>query len=101
MNFEETNILIAEFMGAKTQNYADRTVGFLFLEKIEGYHPSQCAQGLKYHCSWDWLMPVIKKINIINNGSSVVDPILNSILNLDLVAVYNKVVQYIILTKNI
>jgi hypothetical protein len=46
MNTQENNKLIAEFM-----NYPD-----LGTEGDFSY--------LKYHSSWDWLMPVLKKINL-------------------------------------
>lgn len=47
MNTQENNKLIAEFMGYNLNNL---TPSFL--------------NNLKYHTSWDWLMPVLKKINL-------------------------------------
>ena len=41
MNTQENNKMIAEFMGK---------------EIYQHYHESN------YHCSWDWLMPVVEKI---------------------------------------
>ena len=43
---EENNKLIAEFMGK---------------EIYQKYHESN------YHCSWDWLMPVIEKIESLSD----------------------------------
>lgn len=57
MGIEGRNILIAEFMvGVVKKNYN----GF----EIDGkpYHETQ----LKYHSSWDWLMPVIEKIESLD-----------------------------------
>ena len=54
MNYTENNKLIAEFMG--------------FVEVDSGwynYMPQLQAQDLKYHVSWDWLMPVVDKIERI------------------------------------
>jgi hypothetical protein len=45
----ENNKLIAEFMGV---DYVD----------IDTYLESN--KELQYHTSWDWLMPVLKKINL-------------------------------------
>ena len=60
MGIEESNRLIAEFMGK---------------EIYQNYHESH------YHNSWDWLMPVVEKIegderfdvDILQNGTRVVD----------------------------
>ena len=58
MKTEKTNELIAEFMGySKHPDYN----GF----EINGdpYHASQ----LRYHEKWDWLMPVVEKIELIKD----------------------------------
>jgi len=51
------NALIAEFMGYKVEMYMSnppRPVGFCM---IKGE-----IKPMKFHSSWDWLMPVCKKI---------------------------------------
>lgn len=57
----EGNRLIAEFMG-----YKQRENGGLFWgnDGLGGLYP----KDLKYHSSWDWLMPVVEKI--INSNCS-------------------------------
>ena len=50
----ENNKLIAEFMGI-TPNEA----GVYHVSKHKGYS----LDNLLYHTSWDWLMPVLEKIN--------------------------------------
>lgn len=67
MNTLENNKLIAEFIGGKM--------------KVENYHGINIIEidnktfdlnGLKYHSSWDWLMPVVEKIwSITNNRGSL------------------------------
>ena len=53
MNTQENNKLIAEFMGI-TPNEA----GVYHVSKHKGYS----LDNLLYHTSWDWLMPVVQKI---------------------------------------
>lgn len=52
----ETNKLIAKFEGHQI-NFGFKRDGILFF----GEHIS--IDKLKYHKSWDWLMPVVKKIS--------------------------------------
>ena len=50
---EASNKLIAEFMGIENTN------GLVFQDaNTKEFH------SIKYHSSWDWLMPVLKKINL-------------------------------------
>jgi len=62
INEAEGNKLIAKFMGLKP-NPSDggRTWGYEVIEMNgETYSPEWTT--LKYHKSWDWLMPVVDKI---------------------------------------
>ncbi len=70
MNTTENNKLIAEFMGAELDDYEYDLYSVPELNPIfddvqsgdptakHYYEPSK----MKYHTSWDWLMPVINKI---------------------------------------
>ena len=60
---EENNRLIAEFMGFEI---IDRPYGngFVTLSETEICD----VDDLLYHTSWDWLMPVVDKINSLNGG---------------------------------
>ena len=55
---DKNNKLIAEFMGGKLK----------WLNKIDSSYVSGYANiaGLKFHKSWDWLMPVVEKIESLN-----------------------------------
>ena len=54
MNTTKGNKIIAEFMGLW-----ESEVGYLYNPQFEaGFKPEE----LKYHSSWDWLMPVVEKI---------------------------------------
>lgn len=54
----EGNILIAEFMGGKKLVNNDGLFTYWGPDNFQ--HES--GEYLKYHSSWDWLMPVVEKI---------------------------------------
>jgi hypothetical protein len=58
MNTTENNKLIAEFMGFKRKGNSHIILlkdGFVPFERNVGH--------LEFHTSWDWLMPVVQKID--------------------------------------
>jgi len=62
---EETNKLIAIFMGAKYCNDDTKEFpkGYYMHDKFDGLE----SKDLCFHSSWDWLIPVINKIYSIND----------------------------------
>ena len=61
---EETiknNRLIAEFWGMELGD--DKT---MYYDDAENLHPPTPINELKFHSSWDWLMPVVVKIKGMN-----------------------------------
>ena len=63
MNTTENNKLIAEFMGLVTQD--EKFTSGRSIECTKGTFTDYEAIGkgwLHYHTSWDWLMPVVEKI---------------------------------------
>ena len=55
----EENKLIAEFMGLRTNSYGDYNID----KDVMGFDMIVCALAdTKFHESWDWLMPVVQKI---------------------------------------
>jgi hypothetical protein len=54
---EQNNIMIAEFMGYIDNGCSEE--GFL-INPITKY--DEDIESLEYHSSWDWLMPVVEKI---------------------------------------
>ena len=106
------NKLITEYMG----NEIEETVSGLwvyaikegdeFNEYVEFYE----AKELKYHSSWDWLMPVVysifnnkkSKILLLLEGKESIVPYINAshsirmhLLNADIAGVYEGVVSFI------
>lgn len=57
----ENNKLIAEFMGLPTEVFKSGKVNYYFREFNSGSWYEE--HELSYNVSWDWLMPVLKKIN--------------------------------------
>jgi hypothetical protein len=61
----EGNKLIAEFMGYKQSVI----IGVLFIHETK---LNLTISELKYHSSWDWLMPVVGKIKeCLKNGNYI------------------------------
>ena len=111
----EGNKLIAEFMGGKFRKSKDKnTLNKYFDLKDKGYFYYE--NEIRYHTSWDWIMPVLEKIeqlgciieisyslvcmcricvigikhekafNIINDNNGGLEPI---------IAIYKSVVEFI------
>ncbi len=82
MNNQENNKMIAEFMGL-----APNECG-VYQTKRGPYH----LENLSYHISWDWLMPVVKKIDDLFGNTDEVDDMIN--------VVHNAVLQFNIRTTH-
>lgn len=82
------NVIIAEFMGRPyEQEFLEKGVGGI-CEEISLY------EDLRYHTSWDWLMPVISKCLEIGSNMSV-ERIYHSLHTQDLSFAYKEVVEFI------
>lgn len=87
------NKLIAEFMGCTFYENTKHTID------QEGYEIALDEEGLKYHASWSWLMPVVQTIK--DGGASVeefvlldkIDNVLTCDLQIELL--YKAVVEFI------
>ena len=90
------NKLIAEFMGMELGH--DKT---MYYDDAENLHPPTPVNELKFHTSWDWLMPVIEKCLIgeaeqdeeISN--TTIKNIYEGICNQDISYAYKSVVEFI------
>lgn len=91
--------MIAEFMGIKfkdDQEYIDdlremRKEGMYF---EQGYMTSE----LKYHISWDWLMPVVDAVYLTGmdeQNTNEIGDITQALLDVDMKSLHNAVVKFI------
>ena len=99
----ENNKLIAEFMEFPTHTDAvdDRTIAYYVGESImhtdntenendyDVFHPDD----MQFHTSWDWLMPVVEKIEQVNEG--VPHQLLDINLFSSIDEVYQAVIEFI------
>lgn len=60
MKTTESNKLIAEFMGARFRHLENIDVHQYNFGRTDGSWKTN--KDMKYHSSWDWLMPVVRKI---------------------------------------
>lgn len=71
MKVEEGNKLIAEFMRAKffTSPYGGE--GYTFEDTIVDMSKWKEIKHAQYHSSWDWLMPVVEKIESLGHATLI------------------------------
>lgn len=60
-SYKEMNLAIARFMGTKEDGNYIHIKGRLY-----GLSKSLFPAQLRYHNSWDWIMPVVEKISTIH-----------------------------------
>jgi hypothetical protein len=97
----ESNILIAEFMGAYKGK--KESIAYDLDCKFPDGSDRKVPELFKYHISWDWLMPVVKKIREMANVELSIDEYdeIKEIVwrinpfDYDLEQVYRAVVQFI------
>ena len=75
----ESNKLIAEFMGAKyTKGWSESTNPMYHFEIKPSFHPDYWhtfdfqIDHMLYHSSWDWLMPVVDKIESLGFSTHII-----------------------------
>ena len=100
METTENNKLIAEFMGVNIITIDDiRKNKNPYIASADGH----LEDDLKYHSSWDWLMPVVEqcleKHNNLIDGRDVIDTpyslIAQALQVVSLKETYNAVVEFI------
>tara|TARA_R100000951_G_scaffold91536_1_gene79919 strand:- start:704 stop:1240 length:537 start_codon:yes stop_codon:yes gene_type:complete len=89
------NKLIAKFMG---MTYGDTNDGSVMTQMTSQGNEVVPIESMKYHSSWDWLMPVVEKcfngtaVQVEDNKDNFFD-IKNSLPNME--ATYKAVVEFI------
>lgn len=98
---EETNKLIAEFMGLDTEVFKSGKVNYYYYDKVSKQEIFLEAHELSYNVSWDWLMPVIEKCLVGEAEQSeeisntTIKNIYEGICNQDISFAYKSVVEFI------
>lgn len=87
MNTQENNKLIAEFMGLESDRYY-----YTNADGSEDYVDYQNDE-MHFDTSWDWLMPVVEKIEQVHEG--VPQELINLSLFSTIDEVYNAVIEFI------
>ena len=92
----KNNKLIAEFMG-----FQKTTMGWYDNEEAMNFNSdSNTFDELKFHSSWDWLMPIVSKIRIVaDSEDSAWEEIYYSFDLCDINITYQAVVEFIKRTK--
>ena len=86
---QENNKLIAEFMGM-TNHHNDKS---MMITKTSQGNEVIPIDSLEYDSSWDWIMPVVQKIEQYCEG--VPQQMLNISLYSDIKEVYKAVIEFI------
>jgi hypothetical protein len=104
----ENNKLIAEFMG---MTYGDPNDDSVMIQMTSQGNEVVPIESMKYHISWDWLMPVVEKIesderydvDILQYGTKITDnqkEIVNNIADISfdkkIEHTYDAIVKFII-----
>jgi len=99
---EENNKLIAEFMGFEDES---RFVGGRHIMRKKTVWKYGCQQykeypyiELKYHCSWDWIIPVVEQIydtELYEQEINQIGDITHALIDLDINGLHNAVVEFI------
>ena len=102
-NTNENNKLIAEFMGLDTEVFKSGKVNYYYYDKVSKQEIFLEAHELPYNVSWNWLMPVIERINILVMeddfyelyNSEEWDNITHTLIQIKIKYVYQAVVEFI------
>ena len=101
METTEGNKLIAEFMGSSFKTYKkghirkDSVTVCYFDDGMSPFSGGVSIENLKYHSSWDWLMPCIGKISNKCEEPEELDGLKYALLCCDIDTAYNFVVDYL------
>jgi len=95
------NKLIAGFDGmliGKLSGWMSGNVGEKAYRKVDGEVTDVYSfEKLKYHTSWDWLMPVVEKINSLsyNDSNNKFQPTVERFLENDIDSIWRQIIIFI------
>lgn len=92
---EEKNRMIAKFKGCE---YRPETPA-MYEHWVVGEEPFLLSE-LKFHTSWDWIIPVIKEVKLSrissnDNGYEIIDRIDNSLMECDIDSLHSHLYDFI------
>lgn len=93
---KEKNLMLANFMGAKTtfgKTEIELKDGFLYLDGHGIVNTNK--KDLRYHMSWDWLMGVVKKIFTLDVDESWIADIKDGLIEADIVKTYDSCFNFV------
>ncbi len=90
------NRIIAEFMG---MTYGDSNDDSVMIQKTHQGNEVVPIESMQYHCSWDWLIPVIDEIE--HTTFETVQSIEDALSTRHLTTTYRAVVKFINEYKNL
>ena len=101
INIEKGNILIAKFMGADGAPKYNPEVWDIYITghlDVDGDHEEAqhfyTPSEMKYHTSWDWLMPVVQKcLDVTDDGD--MEHIMHHLQVADKLNTYREVISFI------
>ena len=89
---QEGNLLISEFL--EDEINANRTE--VYPKKSYGCNGVYSVENLRYHYSWDWLMPVVKEIKELKiEEFSKKKPIMSALMDVDIDILWTSVVAFL------
>jgi len=91
----ENNKLIAEFMGWESNIYPHLPNRVHKLNPVNHSEMSMDIGVIKYHVSWDWLMPVVEKISKIKGFNDIENDLSDLRITAKMENVYSAVISFI------
>ena len=87
-----SSALIAEFMGCQKSDYVDS----IYVMNYMDYKPHYIPSLMLYDKSWDWIMPVVKKIQQLKiDDFSKKKPVMSALMDVDIESLFKSVVVFL------
>lgn len=88
----EGNILISEFL----EDEINANITEVYPKRSYGCNGCYAVENLRYHYSWDWLMPVVKEIQQLKiKECSKKKPVMSALVDVDIEILWTSVVAFL------